>query len=53
MESQPVPNYLVRPSNTTPCLVLRFEADDEKTLNSIQDNFRVWLSNNGISTKDF
>ncbi|SMN11597.1 Phosphoglucosamine mutase [uncultured Candidatus Thioglobus sp.] len=44
---------LVRPSNTTPCLVLRFEANDEKTLNNIQDSFRVWLSDNGISTKDF
>jgi phosphomannomutase/phosphoglucomutase len=31
---------LVRPSNTTPCLVLRFEANDEKTLNKIQNIFR-------------
>jgi len=31
---------LVRPSNTTPCLVLRFEANDENTLKQIQDIFR-------------
>jgi phosphomannomutase/phosphoglucomutase len=31
---------LVRPSNTTPCLVLRFEANDEAALKRIQDNFR-------------
>ena len=31
---------LVRPSNTTPCLVLRFEASDEDTLNEIQNTFR-------------
>ena len=31
---------LIRPSNTTPCLVLRFEANDEKTLNEIQNTFR-------------
>lgn len=40
---------LVRPSNTTPCLVLRFEADDEKTLNNIQEKFRIWLTNNDIT----
>ena len=44
---------LVRPSNTTPCLVLRFEADDEKTLVEIQEKFRIWLESNDISTKDF
>jgi phosphomannomutase/phosphoglucomutase len=44
---------LVRPSNTTPCLVLRFEADDQKTLEEIQAKFRVWLEANDISTKDF
>ena len=44
---------LVRPSNTTPCLVLRFEADDEKTLKEIQEKFRIWLESNDISTKDF
>ena len=31
---------LIRPSNTTPCLVLRFEADDEVTLQQVQENFR-------------
>lgn len=34
---------LVRPSNTTPCLVLRFEANDEKTLRDIQNIFRQQL----------
>ena len=32
---------LVRASNTTPCLVMRFEADTEKKLLEIQDNFIV------------
>ncbi len=41
---------LVRPSNTTPCLVLRFEADSQKILNSIKEEFRIWLENNGIDT---
>ena len=31
---------LVRPSNTTPSLVLRFEANDENTLKEIQNTFR-------------
>jgi len=31
---------LVRPSNTTPCLVLRFEANNENTLAEIQNTFR-------------
>ncbi|WP_348670236.1 phosphomannomutase/phosphoglucomutase, partial [uncultured Candidatus Thioglobus sp.] len=44
---------LVRPSNTTPCLVLRFEADNQKTLEEIQAKFRTWLEANDISTKDF
>ncbi len=34
---------LVRPSNTTPCLVLRFEANDEDTLHEIQNTFREQL----------
>lgn len=34
---------LVRPSNTTPCLVLRFEANDETSLNDIQNIFRKKL----------
>lgn len=31
---------LVRASNTTPCLVLRFEGKDQETLERIQDKFR-------------
>ena len=31
---------LVRPSNTTPCLVLRFEADDEAGLLDVQKKFK-------------
>lgn len=31
---------LVRASNTTPCLVVRFEADDQEALMRIQDQFR-------------
>ena len=34
---------LVRASNTTPCLVLRFEGDDEAALQDIQDRFRLQL----------
>jgi len=44
---------LVRPSDTTPCLVLRFEADNQKTLEEIQIKFRTWLEANDIPTKDF
>lgn len=34
---------LVRPSNTTPFLVLRFEAINESMLESIKDTFRDWI----------
>jgi len=34
---------LIRPSNTTPCLVLRFEAEDENSLSEVQENFRKQL----------
>jgi phosphomannomutase/phosphoglucomutase len=34
---------LVRPSNTTPCLVLRFEADTTVVLDRIKNNFRESL----------
>lgn len=34
---------LLRPSNTTPNLILRFEANDEKSLKRIQDIFRKAL----------
>ncbi|MDY6993079.1 MAG: phosphomannomutase/phosphoglucomutase, partial [Pseudomonadota bacterium] len=32
---------LVRPSNTTPCLVIRFEADNQAALDAIQQQFRT------------
>ena len=31
---------LIRPSNTTPCLIARFEAEDEETLKKIKSEFR-------------
>ncbi|MFC3195402.1 phosphomannomutase/phosphoglucomutase [Marinicella sediminis] len=34
---------LVRCSNTTPCLVIRFDADDEETLEKIKAEFRTQL----------
>ncbi len=34
---------LVRPSNTTPCLVMRFEAENKKILKKIQNLFRDLL----------
>ncbi len=34
---------LVRPSNTTPCLVLRFEANDARFLHTLQQRFREWM----------
>ncbi len=34
---------LVRCSNTTPCLVIRFDADDEETLEQIKEEFRAQL----------
>ena len=36
---------LVRPSNTTPCLVLRFEADTEEGLKKVQEKFRQQILN--------
>ena len=36
---------LIRPSNTTPCLVLRFEADSNGALEKIQDIFREQIRN--------
>ncbi len=44
---------LVRASNTTPCLVLRFEGNDKEALNSIISKFKDWLEKNNISTKTF
>ena len=42
---------LVRPSNTTPCLVLRFEAETEASLKRIREEFREWLERTGIDSK--
>jgi len=42
---------LVRASNTTPCLVLRFEGNNKEALNSIKSQFKDWLEINNISTK--
>jgi len=36
---------LIRPSNTTPCLVLRFEADTEDGLKKVQEKFRQQILN--------
>lgn len=35
---------LIRASNTSPCLVLRFEGDNERVLQRIQDDFRARLN---------
>jgi phosphomannomutase/phosphoglucomutase len=42
---------LIRPSNTTPCLVLRFEADDEAGLEKIQAIFKQQFKNVDASLK--
>ena len=42
---------LVRASNTTPCLVLRFEGNNKEALKSIKKRFKDWLEKNNISTK--
>lgn len=34
---------LIRPSNTTPCLVMRFEAESQEALERIQEEFRKLL----------
>jgi phosphomannomutase/phosphoglucomutase len=34
---------LVRCSNTTPCLVLRFDADNEEALEKIKEEFRAQI----------
>jgi phosphomannomutase/phosphoglucomutase len=43
---------LVRASNTTPCLVLRFEANDKEILENIKAKFRTWLKRNSVPTKN-
>jgi phosphomannomutase len=35
---------LIRASNTTPCLILRFEAVNQAILDHIQVIFRDWIS---------
>lgn len=35
---------LIRPSNTTPCLVLRFEGDDEAALEGVKERFRALIA---------
>lgn len=42
---------LIRPSNTTPCLVLRFEAEDENSLTEVQNTFReqILATDNSIN----
>lgn len=34
---------LIRPSNTTPCLTLRYEADNQAALIRIQEQFKDWM----------
>ena len=36
---------LIRASNTTPCLVLRFEGDDDAALEEVKGKFRELLIN--------
>ncbi len=35
---------LIRPSNTTPCFILRFEGDDEGALENVKERFRDLLT---------
>lgn len=39
---------LVRPSNTTSCLTLRFAATNKQELEKIQKQFKLWLEENDI-----
>jgi len=41
---------LVRPSNTTPCLVLRFEAKTPQALKKILLEFKKWLTSTGLNS---
>lgn len=41
---------LIRPSNTSPCLTLRFEADDQAALERIQGEFRALLQATAAAT---
>jgi len=42
---------LVRASNTTPCLVLRFEAKNKAALQRIQDDFRKLISSQSVGAE--
>ncbi len=42
---------LIRPSNTTPCLTLRFEGDDAEALEDVQNRFRKMLKSIDASLK--
>jgi phosphomannomutase/phosphoglucomutase len=42
---------LIRPSNTTPCLVLRFEANSEAALEEIKTKFRQEILKQDSSLK--
>ena len=42
---------LIRPSNTTPCLVVRFEADNEAALERIKTGFRELLLSSNADLK--
>ena len=44
---------LIRASNTSPVLVLRFEADSTKTLNVIKEMFKGTLRKIDVSLTDF
>jgi phosphomannomutase/phosphoglucomutase len=39
---------LVRASNTTPCLVLRFEATTQDALDKIVEGFKIWFLENNL-----
>ena len=43
---------LVRPSNTTPCLVLRFEGNNDSALKKIKEKFKEWLETSDISAEN-
>ncbi len=43
---------LIRASNTTPSLVLRFEGLDKASFNNIKQQFKEWLTLNNIEIKD-
>ena len=42
---------LIRPSNTTPCLTLRFEGDDPESLEDVKSRFRKMIKGIDSSLK--